>query len=90
MIYAKILRKLFEEKEVLLLPIMVGMMAASLYPVITESSSISENKETLVLAIGSVAAFMAVVMARFLSGSSLDQLYVNRVKYGCTKSLGRE
>ncbi|MCO7188394.1 MULTISPECIES: hypothetical protein [unclassified Pseudoalteromonas] len=74
----KILRKLFEEKEVFLLPIMVGVMAASFYPVITESSSISENKETLVLAIGSVTAFMAVVMARFLSGSSRSTLRESR------------
>jgi hypothetical protein len=80
----RLIRILLRDKDTLLLPMMVLAMTISFIPILIpilkgESADFVNNKEGILLAIVSMGTVMALLMVRFLSGSSLssskDEIY---------------
>lgn len=82
----RLLRILLRDKDTILLPMMVVAMAISFVPFVTgEFKGLTESRDSVLLALVTVGAVMALVMVRFLSGSSLssstrDEMYKYELK----------
>lgn len=77
----KYIRLLFRNMDSLLMPIMAGAVALSIVPLISDGlKGIESNKEMFILAGAMLAAFMGILMVKFLSGSTSSR-YDDVVRY---------
>ncbi|WP_137169537.1 hypothetical protein [Marinomonas sp. FW-1] len=82
----RLIRILLRDKDTILLPMMLVAMTISFVPFITdEFSSFEKSKESVLLALVTVGAVMALVMVRFLSGTNLsstkDEIYKYEIEH---------
>ncbi len=73
----RIIRILLKEKDSLLLPLMLAVMTMSFVPLVIpalkgEATDIVSNKEGVLLAIVTMGSVVALLMVKFLTGSSLS------------------
>lgn len=79
---SRLIRILLRDKEFIFFPIMVVAMGISFIPFLTgEIQGIDSSKESVLLALVTVGAVMAVVMVRFLSGTNLSSSKDEMYKY---------
>ncbi|WP_049538588.1 hypothetical protein [Vibrio harveyi] len=73
----RVIRILLKEKDSLLLPLMLAVMTMSFVPLVIpalkgEATDIVSNKEGVLLAIVTMGSVVALLMVKFLTGSSLS------------------
>lgn len=70
----RLIRIILRDKGVLLLPLMVGVLGVSFFPILMGSKDLVENKKEIILAVAALGAFMAILMTQFLSGSTSSRV----------------